>query len=159
MSSASLNSRDAQTSETASARRRPCRSCGAELKHTFIDLGMSPLANSNVESGKRDRMEPFYPLHAYVCHECFLVQLEEFETPQHIFSDYAYLSSFSESWVQHARRYVDMIVGRLALGPVNDPRDREVRESEPKRGRGDFGSPVHAARASRWRSIDRKSVV
>ncbi len=117
MSSASLNSRDAQTSETASARRRPCRSCGAELKHTFIDLGMSPLANSNVESGKRDRMEPFYPLHAYVCHECFLVQLEEFETPQHIFSDYAYLSSFSESWVQHARRYVDMIVGRLALGP------------------------------------------
>ena len=96
-------------------RPRPCRSCGAELKHTFIDLGMSPLANSNVEPDLRDRMEPFYPLHTYVCHECYLVQLEEFESPQHIFSEYAYLSSFSESWVRHAQRYVDMIVDRLGL--------------------------------------------
>jgi SAM-dependent methyltransferase len=77
---------------------------------------MSPLANSNVEPDKRDQMEPFYPLHTYVCHECFLVQLEEFESPQHIFSEYAYLSSFSESWVRHAQRYVDMIVDRLLLG-------------------------------------------
>lgn len=102
---------------TAAAPRRPCRSCGAELKHTFVDLGMSPLANSNVEIAKRDQMEPFYPLHTYVCQECFLVQIEEFESPQHIFGEYAYLSSFSESWVQHAQRYVDMIVERRGLGP------------------------------------------
>jgi len=102
---------------TSVAKRRSCRSCGSELKHTFVDLGMSPLANSNVEPDKRDQMEPFYPLHTYVCHECYLVQLEEFESPQHIFSEYAYLSSFSESWVRHAQRYVDMIVDRLSLTP------------------------------------------
>ncbi len=94
---------------------RRCRSCGAELQNTFIDLGMSPLANSNIDPAKADRMEPFYPLHAYVCHECFLVQLEEFETPEAIFSDYVYLSSFSQSWVEHARRYVEMITARFDL--------------------------------------------
>jgi hypothetical protein len=113
-----LSSPEAPLSETtATVKRRPCRSCGTELRHTFVDLGMSPLANSNVEVAKRDQMEPFYPLHTYVCHECFLVQLEEFESPQHIFGEYAYLSSFSESWVRHAQRYVDMIVDRLGLGP------------------------------------------
>jgi SAM-dependent methyltransferase len=112
-----LSSQASINETTVSAKRRPCRSCGTELKHTFVDLGMSPLANSNIEVAKRDQMEPFYPLHTYVCHECFLVQLEEFESPQHIFSDYAYLSSFSESWVRHAQRYVDMIVERQKLGP------------------------------------------
>jgi SAM-dependent methyltransferase len=94
---------------------RRCRSCGAELQNTFIDLGMSPLANSNIDPARMDRMEPFYPLHAYVCHECFLVQLEEFETPEAIFSDYVYLSSYSESWVEHARRYVEMVTARFDL--------------------------------------------
>lgn len=97
--------------------QRPCRSCGAELRHSFVDLGMSPLANSNLEASQLNQMEPFYPLHAYVCQECFLVQLEEFETPQHIFSDYVYLSSYSQSWVKHAETYVEMITARLGLNP------------------------------------------
>lgn len=95
--------------------RRTCRFCAAELTHTFVDLGVSPLANANLERAQLNRMEPFYPLHAYVCDRCFLVQLEEFETPERIFSDYAYLSSCAESWVQHAKGYVEMIVERLAL--------------------------------------------
>ncbi len=94
---------------------RPCRSCGAQLSHTFVDLGMSPLANSNIEPHQLHQMEPFYPLHAYVCEECFLVQLEQFETPDRIFSDYVYLSSYSESWVQHAKKYVEAISERLGL--------------------------------------------
>ena len=94
----------------------PCRACGAPLTHSFIDLGMSPLANSNIEPSQLSRMEPFYPLHAYVCDRCFLVQLEEFESPAAIFSDYAYLSSCSPSWVAHARDYVEMISERLRLG-------------------------------------------
>ena len=100
--SSALTSPQTLGETTAAGTRRPCRSCGTELKHTFVDLGMSPLANSNVDIAKRDQMEPFYPLHAYVCEECFLVQLEQFETPDRIFSDYVYLSSYSESWVRHA---------------------------------------------------------
>lgn len=93
-----------------------CRFCGTGLTHTFVDLGMSPLANSNLEAHHLDRMEPHYPLHAYVCDACFLVQLEQVETPQHIFTDYAYLSSYSDLWIRHAKDYVDMIVSRLELG-------------------------------------------
>lgn len=90
-----------------------CRSCGAGLERTFIDLGMSPLANSYIKPEQTNRMEPFYPLHVYVCEKCLLVQLEQFSTPQDIFSDYAYFSSFSDSWLAHARTYVDMIVDRF----------------------------------------------
>ena len=92
-----------------------CRSCGAGLERTFVDLGMSPLANSYIKPEQTNRMEPFYPLHVYVCEKCLLVQLEQFSTPQDIFSDYAYFSSFSESWLAHARTYVDMIVDRFRL--------------------------------------------
>ena len=74
-----------------------CRSCGAKLEHTFVDLGMSPLANSYVKPEQLNRMEPFYPLHVYVCGKCLLVQLEQFSSPADIFSDYAYFSSFSDS--------------------------------------------------------------
>ncbi len=97
--------------------QRRCRFCGAELTHTFVDLGVSPLANSNLEAAQLNQMEPHYPLHAYVCGACFLVQIEQVATPGHIFSDYAYLSSYSDSWVRHAKDYVDMIVPRLKLGP------------------------------------------
>lgn len=90
-----------------------CRSCGAGLERTFLDLGMSPLANSYIKPEQTNRMEPFYPLHVYVCEKCLLVQLEQFSTPQDIFSDYAYFSSFSDSWLAHARTYVDMIVERF----------------------------------------------
>lgn len=93
-----------------------CRSCGASLEHTFVDLGMSPLANSYIKPEQRKRMEPFYPLHAYVCAKCLLVQLEQFSSPHDIFSDYAYFSSFSDSWLAHAKAYVDMIADRFRFG-------------------------------------------
>lgn len=92
-----------------------CRSCGATLERTFVDLGMSPLANSYIKPDQLNRMEPFYPLHVYVCEKCLLVQLQQFSTPHDIFSDYAYFSSFSDSWLAHARAYVDMIVDRFRL--------------------------------------------
>lgn len=92
-----------------------CRSCGTALKHTFVDLGMSPLANSYIKPEQRNCMEPFYPLHVYVCEKCLLVQLEQFTSPHEIFSDYAYFSSFSDSWLAHAKAYVDMIVERFHL--------------------------------------------
>jgi SAM-dependent methyltransferase len=92
-----------------------CRSCGATLGRTFVDLGMSPLANSYIKPDHLSRMEPFYPLHVYVCEKCLLVQLQQFSTPYDIFSDYAYFSSFSDSWLAHAKTYVDMIVGRFSL--------------------------------------------
>lgn len=82
-----------------------CRFCGTGLQRSFADLGMSPVANSYVKSDALHRMEPFYPLHAYVCEACFLVQLEEFQSPSEIFGDYAYFSSYSESWLRHAREY------------------------------------------------------
>ncbi|HEX8173595.1 MAG TPA: class I SAM-dependent methyltransferase [Pyrinomonadaceae bacterium] len=93
-----------------------CRFCGTELKHTFVDLGVSPLSNSYLTREQLSRMEPFYPLHAYVCHRCFLVQLEEFESPQNIFHDYAYFSSYSASWLRHARTYTEQMIERFSLG-------------------------------------------
>ena len=95
----------------------PCRLCGAELTRTFADLRLSPLANSFVPADAADRMEPFYPLHAFVCTECWLVQLMEFESPSGIFSDYLYFSSFSESWLRHAEDYAQSMAARFGLGP------------------------------------------
>ncbi len=92
-----------------------CRFCRAPLRHTFADLGMSPLANSYVAPDRANAMEPFYPLHALVCERCKLVQLEEFETAEGIFSDYAYFSSYSSSWLEHARRYVADMTERFGL--------------------------------------------
>lgn len=83
----------------------PCRFCGTELRHTLVDLGMSPLCESYVAAEDYSKMEPFYPLHAFVCHQCFLAQVDEFVPAEHIFSEYAYFSSFADSWVEHARRY------------------------------------------------------
>ena len=77
----------------------PCRFCGAELRHTFVDLGMSPLCESYVEAGRVNAMEAFYPLRVYVCERCFLVQLQEYVTPEDIFTEYAYFSSYSDSWL------------------------------------------------------------
>lgn len=95
---------------------RACRFCGATLDKTFVDLGMSPLANSYIKASEANRMEPFYPLHVYVCSACLLVQLEEFTSPQSIFGDYAYFSSYSESWLDHARRYVETVSERFGIG-------------------------------------------
>ncbi len=94
----------------------PCRFCGATLEHVFADLGMSPVANDNVPLGKADAMEPFFQLCALVCAECLLVQLAPFETPKPLFrEDYAYFSSYSTSWLEHARRYTAEMVARLGL--------------------------------------------
>jgi SAM-dependent methyltransferase len=92
-----------------------CRFCGAPVETVFADLGMSPLANSYLPPERVNSMEPFYPLRALVCGKCFLVQLEEFETPERIFSDYAYFSSYSSSWLEHSRRYSEQMIERLAL--------------------------------------------
>jgi SAM-dependent methyltransferase len=92
-----------------------CRFCGAPLEHVFADLGMSPLANSYLTPDEGNGMEPFYPLRALVCASCHLVQLEEYEPPEHIFGDYAYFSSYSTSWLDHSRRYVEQMVDQFAL--------------------------------------------
>ncbi|MFH1066672.1 MAG: class I SAM-dependent methyltransferase [bacterium] len=86
---------------------RCCRFCSAELKHTLVDLGLSPLSNAYLTAERLREGEMFFPLHVWVCDSCFLAQLEEFSSPKDIFSDYAYFSSFSESWLEHARRYVE----------------------------------------------------
>ncbi len=92
-----------------------CRHCGLPLKHSFCDLGMSPLANSYLTQEQVDRAEVFYPLHAYVCSDCLLVQVGEFEPPDSIFSDYAYFSSYSQSWLDHARAYALEVMARFSL--------------------------------------------
>ena len=92
-----------------------CRYCQTELKHTFVDLGISPLANSFLSKKDLQKMEPFYPLHTYICANCFLVQLNQFETPSNIFRDYAYFSSYSESWLRHAQQYVEMATKTFEL--------------------------------------------
>ena len=92
-----------------------CLFCAVPLQQTFVDLGMSPLCESFVPADRLDEMEPFYPLCAYVCQRCFLVQVPHSVTPAAIFTEYAYFSSFSDSWLAHARAYVDMITARLGL--------------------------------------------
>jgi hypothetical protein len=103
------------TESTLSSSAPPCRFCSAPLKHVFVDLGLSPLANSYVRPEDTGKGEHFFPLRVFVCGECLLVQLEEFESPEGIFGDYAYFSSFSDSWVEHARRYVEMATDRFGL--------------------------------------------
>jgi SAM-dependent methyltransferase len=93
-----------------------CRLCGADVRLTFVDLGKSPLCETFLSSEQLDRMEPFYPLHVLVCEQCWLVQLKEYVTPDGIFTDhYPYYSSFSVSWVEHARKYCEMMTRRRGL--------------------------------------------
>lgn len=92
-----------------------CRFCGLPLQHTFVDLGMQPLCESYLGPDQLNQMEPFYPLHTYVCDSCFLVQLEEYVAPEEIFSEYAYFSSYSEAWLKHVKNYVEMITDKLEL--------------------------------------------
>jgi len=92
-----------------------CRLCAAELTHTFVDLGMSPPCESYLTSEQLDCGETFYPLHVRVCADCLLVQLPAYIAAEEIFSHYAYFSSYSESWVAHARRFIDSAADRLAL--------------------------------------------
>jgi 2-polyprenyl-3-methyl-5-hydroxy-6-metoxy-1,4-benzoquinol methylase len=94
-----------------------CRFCHNPLQHTFINLGKSPIANDYLTSEQLNQKEKFYPLHTYVCEECLLVQLEEFESPDHIFGDgdYAYFSSYSESWLAHVKAYTDLMVEKFGF--------------------------------------------
>jgi SAM-dependent methyltransferase len=92
-----------------------CRFCGTSFRHRVVDLGMSPLCESFLRADQLNQMEAFYPLNVWVCERCFLVQLEEYVTGEEIFTDYAYFSSFSDSWLNHARRYVDQMVDELGL--------------------------------------------
>ncbi|MGH9885051.1 MAG: methyltransferase domain-containing protein [bacterium] len=94
-----------------------CRFCNTPLAHTLCDLGMSPLCESILAADQINQMEPFYPLKVWVCHQCLLVQLEQYVSAEHIFTEYAYFSAFSTSWLQHAKDYVAMITERLGLGP------------------------------------------
>jgi len=96
--------------------KRKCRFCESSLRISFADLGMSPVSNDNIKPEKISSMEPFYPLHAYVCEACWLVQLEQFQAADEIFSDeYAYFSSYSESWLEHARQYALKVIERFGL--------------------------------------------
>jgi len=94
----------------------PCRFCGAPLTRTFADLGMSPLCESFVPADQVNAMEPFYPLHTWVCDQCFLVQLQEYVSREEIFTEYAYFSSYSDAWLEHARTYVQTMIAERALG-------------------------------------------
>jgi hypothetical protein len=93
-----------------------CRFCRTPLKHTFVDLGMSPLCESYLSAEQLNQGEVFYPLHVYICDRCLLVQLQEYVSIESIFTEYAYFSSFSDSWLAHARKYTDQMIARLSLG-------------------------------------------
>lgn len=96
-----------------------CRFCNARLAHPLCDLGMSPLCERILAADETNRMEPFYPLKVWVCQRCLLVQLEQYVSAEHIFTEYAYFSAFSTAWLEHARSYVAMITERLGLGPAS----------------------------------------
>ncbi len=92
-----------------------CRFCETPLRYTFADLGMSPLSNSYLKPEDLQKMEPFYPLHVYICENCYLVQLPEFQSPEKIFRDYAYFSSYSETWLNHAKVYAQLMIDRFGF--------------------------------------------
>lgn len=96
--------------------RSACRSCGAALEHVFADLGSSPLANAFLKAEDLDKVECHYPLRAYVCAVCFLVQLRAEQRPEAIFGEYAYFSSYSESWLEHCQRYAAQVIERFRFG-------------------------------------------
>ena len=106
-----------EASLTSAQETLRCRHCGKPLQHTFIDLGMSPLCESFLTEKQLGEPETYYPLHVRVCDTCWLVQLPEFVSPAHIFTEYAYFSSYSTSWVAHAKGYCEMIKARLDLQP------------------------------------------
>jgi hypothetical protein len=101
--------------DSAAGAHAACRFCGAGLRHTFVDLGMSPLCESYLTAEQLNQMEPFYPLHVYVCQQCFLVQVQEYVEPENIFREYAYFSSYSDTWLQHAKSYAERMVERFGL--------------------------------------------
>ena len=101
---------------TESVSGGPCRFCGADLKFEFVDLGMTPLCETFLTKAQLNHMERYYPLRVYVCDRCFLVQLQEYVSPQEIFSsEYPYFASYSDSWLRHAKAYTDLVTDRFNL--------------------------------------------
>src|SRR5262245_10983650 len=94
-----------------------CRACGTSLAAPFLDLGPTPLANSYLRRDELERAEPFYPLSVYVCAERFLVQVPVVEAPANSFAEYAYFSSYSTTWLEHAARFAKRMTEHLGLGP------------------------------------------
>jgi len=105
------------SAEETAAPGDACRLCGAPLERLVVDLGTSPLCESYIRPEEYDRMEPFFPLRVFVCERCLLVQLRDYVGSEAIFGDYAYFSSYSDSWVRHAERYVETVTERFGLGP------------------------------------------
>jgi SAM-dependent methyltransferase len=120
METAAATNAEAGLSPAPAPATSTCRSCGTPLTHVFVDLGCSPLANAYLTATDLQRPEAFYPLRVYVCDQCFLVQLPSVVTPEELFSDYAYLSSFSDSWVRHAADYVELVSERFGLGSTSN---------------------------------------
>ena len=118
-----------------------CRFCSTPLARTFCDLGMSPLSNAFIKPGDAHRMEPFYPLHTYVCTHCFLVQLEQFETSANIFSDYVYFSSYSDTWLVHSREFAAYAVREFALKGRSGAEAGRSRQALSHKTRVDGRSP------------------
>ncbi len=115
MNTVSDNSRDAG-SDSESEATPGCRFCGQPIERMFLDLGMSPPCQNRIFPDQLNHTELFYPLRVLLCENCFLVQLQEYVAPGEIFSDYAYFSSYSASWVKHAERYVEFVIDRFSLG-------------------------------------------
>ena len=115
-----MTSKETQSKEPGTTARKRggsnCRFCAAPLSVNLVDLGMSPLCESYLAADQVNAMEPFYPLHVFVCGQCFLAQLEEYVQPEHIFSEYAYFSSYSDSWLRHSKKYTDLMTQRFGLG-------------------------------------------
>src|ERR1700733_12671877 len=103
----------AKTEQQAAIKQ--CRFCGAPLSRTFVDLGMSPLCETYLSAADLNRAEVYYPLHAYFCERCLLVQLEQYETAENIFCDYPYFSSYSDSWLKHCEKYCNEMTKRFGL--------------------------------------------
>lgn len=108
---------DARLTDAPVSGHGRCRCCGTPLLETFADLGMTPMANAFVRPEEAANAEPYYPLHALVCERCHLVQLGVFESPEAIFGDYLYFSSYSQSWLKHAETYAARMAARFTLGP------------------------------------------
>ncbi len=106
-----------ETKSRASGGAALCRFCKAALSLSLVDLGTSPLCQTHITPEGLDRMEAFYPLHAYICGQCFLAQLRDYVPPEDIFTEYAYFSSYSETWLDHVKAYTALMIERFRLGP------------------------------------------
>jgi SAM-dependent methyltransferase len=115
MNTSEIKSERDATRGAAPETLRRCRFCQTGLRHIFVDLGSSPLCQTILTEAQLDEMEPFHPLRVYVCEQCFLVQLPVYVGPSEIFTEYAYFSSYSDTWVDHARRYAAMAQQRFGL--------------------------------------------